>query len=158
MEDHLEGITVLLSNVWMTMNMRLHLLDICSLVKDTGSMRIWRKDYRGEMNIYGIWTERIRYLQRKEVTSGQRKTKKMKKEGKKVVEVVQSHQQPPSGMVQVSEDEMVIKKEEWDNMKKQLGELKKEVEKLKKAADNENEDNVVVPIEEWRDWKKGWRV
>ena len=64
-------------------------------------------------------------------------------------------QQPPSGMVQVSEDEMVVKKEEWDNMKKQLGELKKEVEKLKKAADNDNEDNVVVPIERMERLEEG---
>ena len=61
--------------------------------------------------------------------------------------------EPPSGMVRLEENEMVVKKEEWDNMKKEYDNmkkeivgLKKEVEKLKKD-DNEDEDNVVVPLE-----------
>ena len=58
------------------------------------------------------------------------------------------------GGIDLAEDEIIVKKEDWDKMKEELGNLKKEVEKVKdlekevqrlKELAGEEEDKVVVP-------------
>ena len=58
------------------------------------------------------------------------------------------------GGIDLEEDEIIVKKEDWDKMKEELGNLKKEVEKVKdlekevqrlKELGGEEEDKVVVP-------------